>query len=309
MIMKIAVAALAFCAFLFSCAYEKIDYEQLRRSGGNGYVRLKHGWTNYEISGDRNGDRTVVLIHGGTIPLCIWDKQMDALRDAGFRIIRYDQYGRGYSQRPKTEYNRRLFLDQLKELLDSIRITEPVFLVGPSFGGTISINFAAHYPQMVRALILISPALNVLDSDSPLAGYFKILRIPILGEFLYKTFIRKKMIDRGRPLVPGGVGSSCDSIFIKQFRCKGTERALFSSFRGDAYGNYRQLSRQVSENIKNILLIRGKEDKEITEKMINEIRSDLPNCTYIEIEKSGHNPGSDAAEIFTKIIIEFIKNH
>ncbi len=302
-----------FLTFLAGCAhrrhFESVGYETFRGSGGNSYLRLQDGWTNYELLGDHSSRHTVVLIHGGTIPLCIWNAQAEALAGAGFRVLRYDQYGKGYSDRPNTVYSRDLFLRQLKGLLDSLKIIEPVSLIGPSFGGAVSVNFSAAYPERVRSLILVSPALNLLDSDSPLAGHIKLLRTPVLGITLYKLFVRDKLIRRGRNLVPGGFGSSCDSAFQRQFHCKGTERSFFSMFGSDAYGSYRKETRLAAKNIRNIVLLRGKEDTDITQSMINEIREDIPGVRYVEIEKSGHNPGSDAAKVFNELIIGYLDSH
>jgi len=288
-------------------APESVPYDEFRASGGNQYVKLEDGWTNYELSKEVAAAHTVVLIHGGTIPLGIWEAQMEPLRKAGFRILRYDQYGRGFSDRPASAvHSRELFVRQLKNLLDALSITEPVTLVGPSFGGAISVGFAARYPERVRSLVLISPALNILASDSPLAFPVKLLRIPFAGELAYALFIRSKIISRGRSMVPGGRGSPCDETFVAQFRCIGTQRSLFSMFRSDAYGDYRELTREAGRQIDSILLMRGREDREITEKMISETRADLPRARYMEIEKSGHNPGTDAAERFNAMLIEFI---
>lgn len=289
-----------------SLPFEKVPYEKYRSQGGERMVRLSDGWTNYELTGDSQKGHPVVLIHGGTIPLCIWEAQVEKLRASGFRVLRYDQYGRGYSDRPEGSYSRDLFLRQLKELLDSLRINEPVTLLGPSFGGAIAVNFASHYPERVRAMVLVSPALNLLNSDSPLAGYIKLLRTPVVGISLYKLFVRSKLIRRGRSLVPGGIDSHCDTVFQHQFMCKGTEHSLFSMFKGDAYGNYREATKKAGASVKNILLLRGMEDKDITPKMIAEVREDLPSAHFVEIEKSGHNPGSDAAAKFNDIVVEFI---
>ena len=286
--------------------YEHMDYEEFRKTGGNSFVQLSDGWTNYELAGDSTSEHIIVLIHGGTIPLCIWNAQMKDFHNAGIQTLRYDQYGRGYSARPDTVYSRDLFLRQLKDLLDALSITKPVHIIGPSFGGAVAINFAAHYPERVRSIILVSPALNLINSDSPLAGYIKILKKRGLGEFLYHLFVRGKLVRRGRSYVPGGKGSLCDKTFTNQFACKGTEHAFFSMFRSDAYGDYRELTREAGKKIKNMILIRGNEDKEITESMIAEIQKDLPDIPFQEIEKSGHNPGSDAAQIFNSLIIDFI---
>lgn len=304
----VAMALFLLAGVSSAMKFEKLNYKEFRKTGGNSYVRLSDGWTNYELAGDSTSEHIVVLIHGGTIPLCIWDAQMEDFHNAGIRTLRYDQYGRGYSARPDTVYSRDLFLRQLKDLLDALSITQPVHIIGPSFGGAVAINFAAHYPERVRSIILVSPALNLINSNSPLAGYIKILKKQGLGEFLYHLFVRGKLVRRGRSYIPGGKGSLCDETFMNQFMCKGTEHAFFSMFRSDAYGDYRELTRKAGKEIKDMILIRGNEDKEITESMIAEIQEDLPDIPYQEIEKSGHVPGSDAAKIFNSLIIDFIKS-
>ena len=85
-------------------------------------------------------------MHGATIPMWIWDPQVESLTKAGFSVLRYDLYGRGYSDRPHTEYNRDLYRSQLLELLDQLGIKEPVDLVGMSLGGAIATDFTANYP-------------------------------------------------------------------------------------------------------------------------------------------------------------------
>ncbi|MBN1578914.1 MAG: alpha/beta hydrolase [Chitinispirillaceae bacterium] len=292
-----------------SPSFESIPYEEYRKTGGNSFVEVQDGLTNYELSGDASRAHTAIMIHGGTIPLCIWEPQMAALLGAGFRVLRYDQYGRGFSDRPKTVYSQDLFLRQLKGLLDALQIFTPVTLVGPSFGGAIAVNFAAHHPERVRSIILVSPALNLINSESPLSGTIKLLRTPVIGELLYRLFIRSKIIARGRALVPGGKGSPCDTTFLNQFTCRGTQHGLFSMFRSDAYGDYRELTRKTGKLIPHILLIRGKQDTEITRKMIDEIRDDLPTAEFVEIENSGHGACSDAAEEFNRMAIEFIGKH
>ena len=55
----------------------------------------------------------VVLIHGFSVPYFIWDPTFRALAEGGMNPVRYDLYGRGYSDRPKAKYNVGLFVEQL----------------------------------------------------------------------------------------------------------------------------------------------------------------------------------------------------
>ena len=58
-----------------------------------------------------------------------------------------------------------------------------------------------------------------------------------------------------------------------------------------------------------ILLMRGKNDREVTGTMIDEVRADLPGAGFIEIENSGHGPGSDVPEIFNGLVIGGVSGH
>lgn len=288
------------------CARETISYENYRTSGGISYVTLSDGITNYELTGPNDAEHTVVLLHGGTIPLCIWEPQMDMLHNAGFRVLRYDQYGRGFSSRPPKIHDRELFCRQLKELLDSLNITDPVDIIGPSFGGAISVTFASKYPSRVKSLLLISPALNVIGSDSPLSGPFKILRNKLFGTAAYKLLIKRKLIERALEMLPEANEAPCATTFRNQFKCVGTDRSLLSLFRSNAFGDYHDETKETGVLIKKILLLRGENDKEITPRMVETVRKELPDCKFIELKNSGHSPGTTATQILNGIIVNFI---
>ncbi len=271
---------------------------------GENFLQLSQGMTSYELCGPENAP-LIVLIHGGTIPMCTWNEQVNKFTEAGFRVLRYDQYGRGGSQRLSTPYNRQVFSDQLHDLLNSLNIHQPVHLLGPSFGGAISVTFASRFPQRVNSIVLISPVLDLLHSDSSLLLPIKICTIPIFGDFFFRVFIKKKMINRGLELISD---SLCKTIFLNQFTIKGTERSLLSAFRSDAYGNYHQETLLTGKIVKNILLVRGKNDKEVTGKMINKVKDDLPGCRFVELETAGHSPFSgENGSAFTRTLIEYFK--
>ena len=163
---------------LRSAERESLTPEARARLGGD-YVTLSDGVTHYQQAGPE-GSPVVVLVHGFSVPLYIWDPTFDALAQAGYRVIRYDQYGRGYSDRPRVRYDRALFVRQLGELLDSLRVTEPVALVGLSMGGKIVPAFAAERPERVTGVVLVDPASAPTDIGPA--------RLPIVGPWLIRTF-------------------------------------------------------------------------------------------------------------------------
>ena len=67
----------------------------------------------------------VVLAAGFSVPYYIWDPTFKALTGAGFRVLRYDYYGRGYSDRPAIPFTDEMYVGQLHQLLDAHRRGKP----------------------------------------------------------------------------------------------------------------------------------------------------------------------------------------
>jgi pimeloyl-ACP methyl ester carboxylesterase len=133
--------------------------DQARRGVPGRFVRLADGVTHYETAGP-DGGRVVVLASAFSVPAYLTDSLYQGLADSGFRVIRFDYYGRGWSDRPNVTYDLDLFARQLAGLLDSLSISGPVDLGGVSFGAAIVTNFADRYPERVRSLIYVDPVFN-----------------------------------------------------------------------------------------------------------------------------------------------------
>jgi len=111
---------------------------------------------------------TVVLIHGASVDLRLWDLQLPALLDAGFRVVRYDVRGHGRSLVPPRGYNWPTYAADLADLLDRLNVDRPIIeslaveaihLVGLSMGGGIALQYALTHPGRVRSLVLVDSAL------------------------------------------------------------------------------------------------------------------------------------------------------
>lgn len=116
------------------------------------YLNLNDGQLYYTVSG--KGD-PVVLIHGNFNDSQIWNEQAAAL-STYYKIIRYDLRGYGLSSTPKSSFSN---VDDLKALIDSLKLHK-VTLIGSSLGGGVAIDFTLTYPDLVQALILVSPSIN-----------------------------------------------------------------------------------------------------------------------------------------------------
>ena len=83
------------------------------------FLPLSDGLCHYRVDGPCDGP-VVLLIHGATVPAWEFDRLAPFLTSAGYRAIRADLFGHGYSDRPRVKYGLDLFVRQLSELLDSL---------------------------------------------------------------------------------------------------------------------------------------------------------------------------------------------
>jgi pimeloyl-ACP methyl ester carboxylesterase len=116
---------------------------------------------NYEVMSPRDATGapppTIVCVHGILIDslASYYFTLAKALRDAGFRVVMYDLRGHGNSERPPTGYQLDDFVDDLTALLDALDVTEPVYLLGNSFGGTVAYGVAERHPHRAAGVATV----------------------------------------------------------------------------------------------------------------------------------------------------------
>jgi pimeloyl-ACP methyl ester carboxylesterase len=119
-------------------------------------LQLPDGATlNHEIGGE---GPTVTLLHPGLWDMRTWDREARLLRDAAYRVLRYDVRGYGGSSRPQpgSTYSH---VRDLEAVLDATEVVQTA-LVGCSMGGGIALDFALEHPERVWALVLVATALG-----------------------------------------------------------------------------------------------------------------------------------------------------
>ena len=113
------------------------------------FLEVSAGKIFYQVHGK---GQAVVLVHDGLLHCEAWQEQWEALGER-FQVVRYDRRGYGRSDSPTAAYSD---IEDLRRLLDHLQI-ETAAIVGSSWGGKISIDFALQYPKMVERLVLVGP--------------------------------------------------------------------------------------------------------------------------------------------------------
>ncbi len=113
----------------------------------------------YEESGQ---GLPLVLIHGYPLNLTMWEPQLRGLAEVA-HVIAPNLSGFGKSD-PVADVNMGSYADQIRELLDSLGVTEPAVLCGLSMGGYVVFEYLRRYPNHVRGLIFAN---TKAGADSP----------------------------------------------------------------------------------------------------------------------------------------------
>ncbi len=105
--------------------------------------------------------QTVVLLHGGNYFAPAWEGTIDALAQAGFRVVAMDQIGYGRSSKPIIPYSLNMHAANIARVLDELEI-ERAAVVGHSFGGMKASRFALLYPDRTTHVALVN-AIGLAD--------------------------------------------------------------------------------------------------------------------------------------------------
>jgi len=266
------------------------------------FITLPDGVTHYDIAGPENG-QLVVLVNGFSIPMFSWERNVPALTAAGFRVLTFDLYGRGYSDRPEGPYNLDLFVRQIDELLTALKIDQPVDMVGISMGGYITAGFANRYPDRVRRMVMISPVVNPVASDPRL----KIVTLPVLGDYLYTIFIGPdEIVDSKDEYLAYVPGSDWRARELDALQYTGIRHALLSTLRdmtGDPMMEYQQLGNRGGQ----VEVLWGDKDPTVPIENAQKVLAAVPQAVYYTVPGARHESPYEAPQIVNPYLISFLQ--
>jgi non-heme chloroperoxidase len=149
---------------------------------------------------DMGRGRPVVLIHGWPLNGRMWEGQVNALLDAGYRCVTYDRRGFGNSGRPGGGFDYDTFSSDLRDVVTALDL-QNTMLVGFSMGGGEVARYLGRYgdDRVSRAMLVAAVPPFLLKTpdnaggvdpsvfDDMIAGV-KRDRIGFLSEFLKRFF-------------------------------------------------------------------------------------------------------------------------
>lgn len=297
-IILLIIALVAFLPFLDERRRQKMG-ATARASAEGEFAQLSQGVTHYRWTGPLRGP-VAVCVHGLTTPAAVWDGVAEGLAAQGFRVLTYDLYGRGFSDRPKGRQTGAFFMRQLDDLLNDQGVGQDITLLGYSMGGSIATAFAAQNPDRIRQLVLLAPA--GVETDAGLLAVI-IRRVPALGDWLMhaifpRMHVRATETERALPTsVPGLI-----EIQQKELSYKGFVPAVLSSMRGILSERQEEEHRSLHRESVPVLAIWGREDALIPVSAAGRLAEWSRHAQQEVVEGAGHGlPYTHSAEVLAAI--------
>ena len=295
--------SLIIISFLFSCSNPNYEYvlkdDAFRKTIKTGNFReLTNGFTYYEIE-NRFNENTLVFIHGFSVPSYIWDKTYNTAKEKGFKVVKLDLYGRGFSDNPDIDYTDELFANQVIELLQELEIKKATFL-GLSNGGRVISKLADLKPNMIEKLVYVSASsfnshennVNKSVSKEEVNAFIK-NRYPTISSGQLSDF----KYPENYPL--------WDDKYEELLKFKGFARALISTVKN--HKNLDLENKEISDSNKKVYTIWGDSDSVV---IFNNIKGKLnkllPNRFEYTVPNSGHLPHIENQSDFEKYLFEVV---
>ncbi len=303
----------------YACNGERRPMDAAARVAAPGkFATLSGGLTHYQDSADHDQGRpvgaadtgeTVILVHGFSMPMFMWEDLYKQLVNAGYRVVRYDLYGRGYSDRPDVEYNPQLFQTQLHDLRRHLGLGR-VHLAGISMGGAIVTHYAAQdlkrpaQERIVQSLTLMAPFSYPLEL--PLTA--RLLEVPYVGHYVMTVLGDRSL--KGR--LAANVAHPEDhrdilALYQDQMQFFGFKRALRSTTLHMIGHDVIPYYEAVGQSDLPVLLIWGEEDQVVPFAMSEKLRRVLPNAEFQALEDTGHLPPVERPRACARWMREFLR--
>ena len=249
------------------------------------FVPLTAGVMHVRVQGPEDGP-AVLLVHGATIGGFAFDRWIKPLSEAGFRVIVPDMFGYGYSDRPTVTYDQAFYATQLGDLLDKLKVTGPLHIVGSSMGGAITSDFVAANASRVRSVTLIAPAgLGTLEAQRlPIARIFV---ATVIGDWIARVPGASVMAGAIAQSDIGGVEGIADWM-KEQTRYRGFAEGQLSTLRHYDIANRLQAYEALGRSALPVLALWGTADTVVPFVHSEELLRRVPQTKLVPVQGMPH---------------------
>jgi acyl-CoA synthetase (AMP-forming)/AMP-acid ligase II/pimeloyl-ACP methyl ester carboxylesterase len=220
----------------------------------------------------------------------LWSRLLNEL-SSDFRVIAPDHLSMGFSEQVPTRTYRDRVSD-INDLVNSLNITAPIWIVAQDWGGAIGMGYAVAHPDRVAGLVLSNTGIAVPHNR----------RAPLLIRLAAASGVHRlvtkdsSLFVRGTPFLPGrGISQLQRRALALPYRRR-SRRSGVADFVADAPLTARHSSAQdiaeVAENVSALTvpvrLVWGSRDPVFNDDFAHDLMSRFQNVALHRIADSGH---------------------
>jgi acyl-CoA synthetase (AMP-forming)/AMP-acid ligase II/pimeloyl-ACP methyl ester carboxylesterase len=220
----------------------------------------------------------------------LWSRLLNEL-NSDFRVIAPDHLSMGFSEQVPTRTYRDRVSD-INDLVNSLNITAPIWIVAQDWGGAIGMGYAVAHPDRVAGLVLSNTGIAVPHNR----------RAPLLIRLAAASGVHRlvtkdsSLFVRGTPFLPGrGISQLQRTALALPYRRR-SRRSGVADFVADAPLTARHSSAQdiaeVAENVSALTvpvrLVWGSRDPVFNDDFAHDLMSRFQNVALHRIVDSGH---------------------
>ena len=267
----------------------------LQISNDVNWIKLKKKWNFSKFPVVIGGKgQPIIFLHGFDSSFLEFRRIYPFLKKK-FQVIIPDLLGFGFTPRFATNhYSPSKIISNLIDIIETLKITKKLKIVGASMGGSVAIKLTKEIPDLIDKVILLSPA--------GLFGESKNIPFPlnqIGASFLGLPQVRKSLCRQAFAYPDGSVGSMEEQIASIHLGCSGWRNSLASFAKSGGFSGTYEFIQSIP-----IKTVCGENDRILGKKEIYNIKKiDKLNC--IGLQNCGHLPHVDLPSLSSKIIYDY----
>ncbi|TCB48078.1 alpha/beta fold hydrolase [Acinetobacter sp. ANC 4779] len=255
------------------------------------------------------GDRVVVMLHGsgpGTSGWANFNRNIQSLTDAGYRVILMDCPGWGKSDTVLNDNGSRSYLNAriLKGLVDALSLSK-ISLIGNSMGAHSAVAFTLEYPDLVNKLILMGGGTGGGGIFTPK---------PAEGIKLINKLYQEPSLENLKEMMNIFVydpSNLTEEMFTNRFTSILARKDHLENFINSFKVNPKQfpdVSHRLNEIANETLIIWGREDRFVPLDTGLILLSGLQRAELHVFNRCGHWAQWEYADKFNRMAIDFLEN-
>lgn len=238
---------------------------------------------------EKGEGRPLILLHGLMGGVDNFGSMLDIVASSGFRVLAPDLK---LFEVPLLKTSIKYLSQYLNDFMKHKKLDKSV-LVGNSLGGHIALVFSKEFPEKIDGLILTGSSglyEKAMGDTFPRRGDYDYIKTKTEEVFYDPKTATKELVDK-----VFDIANKRDSVIRLLAFAKSAIR--------------HNMAKDLPNMKMPVCLIWGKQDKVTPPHVAEEFQSLFQKSELFWIDKCGHSPMWEHPEIFSKITIDWLRNH